>query len=193
MSGGDKDDLDDSDLFRQAMEKSGVRPAKMRPDKISHSKKYTDKPIVSRRQARAIRSATIRAVKIDQTTEGPQVLFVRAGINKATIRNLRNGSIPVEESIDLHGMRSHEATRALQSFLDESLAHDLDCIEIIHGKGQRSEQAGGVLKPMAIHWLKQQPEVLAFCSAIPSHGGSGATCALLSHTSEHHHTEDHQS
>lgn len=193
MIDGNDDDPDDGDLFRRTMAQTGVRPAPKRADKIPHSKKYTDKPVEGQRIPKAPTPPAIRAVHIDQTTEGPQVLFVRVGINKATVKKLRNGLIPIDESIDLHGMRSHEATRALQAFLEESLAHNLDCIEIIHGKGQRSEQAGGVLKPMVIHWLKQQPEVFAFCSAIPSHGGSGATCVLLGHTSEHHHSDNHQS
>ena len=107
------------------------------------------------------------------------MLFVRAGVTKSTIRKLRSGLIRIDESIDLHGMRSVEAGRALENFLEECIEHGYLCVEIIHGKGQRSEQAGGILKPMAIHWLKQQLEVMAFCSAIPSHGGSGATCVLL--------------
>lgn len=178
MTSGE-DDLDDSDLFRQAMLESGVRPAHRQKNKITHEQK---KPLSKQTaiQSRKSNPASVAApVRIDQTTEGPYALFVRSGVSKSTLKKLRNGLLRIEESIDLHGMRSQQATRALQIFLEESLEHGYECIEIVHGKGQRSEQAGGILKPMTIHWLKQRPEVLAFCSAIPSHGGSGATCVLL--------------
>ncbi|MGI9316985.1 MAG: Smr/MutS family protein [bacterium] len=176
---GGEDNPSDAELFRRAMQESGVRATRRKQTKISAE---TGKPTTKPRKVqprRALPPPASRSVLIDQTTEGPQVLFVRAGVNKPTIKKLRNGLIRIDESIDLHGMRTHEASRALQAFLEESLEHGYVCVEIIHGKGQRSEQAGGILKPMAIHWLKQQFEVLAFCSAIPSHGGSGATTVLL--------------
>ena len=183
MAGGD-DNSSDAELFRRAMQESGVRPARLQQKKIlpgdnrtiAEPKNIKPKKIVP---ALSARTASPRPALIDQTTEGAQVLFVRVGVSKPTIRKLRSGLIRIDESIDLHGMRSIEASRALENFLEESIEHGYTCIEIIHGKGQRSEQAGGILKPMAIHWLKQQPEIVAFCSAIPSHGGSGATCALL--------------
>ena len=186
---GGNDNSSDAELFRRAMQESGVRPARLQqqrnpPDNNKTIAKPTTvktnkaAPTLSARTLSA-RTTPPRPVLLDQTTEGPQVLFVREGVGKPTIRKLRSGLIRIDESIDLHGMRSIEAARALENFLEESIEHGYACIEIIHGKGQRSEQAGGILKPMAIHWLKQQPEVVAFCSAIASHGGSGATCVLL--------------
>jgi DNA-nicking Smr family endonuclease len=175
----DEDELKDGDLFRQAMRESGVRPARRKQNRVSPDDNLQKSKLKKNGSRRAVRTLSARAVLIDQTTESPQVLFVRTGVSKPTIRKLRNGLIRIDESIDLHGMRTHEANRALKNFLEESLEHRYACIEIIHGKGQRSEQAGGILKPMTIHWLKQQPEVLAFSSAIPSHGGSGASCVLL--------------
>ena len=178
MSGGDKDPSD-AELFRRAMRESGVRPAHQKQNRIPIEDKKQVAQSKKTKPRKAAPSPPTRPVLIDQTTDGPQILFVRSGVTKPAIRRLRSGLTRIDESIDLHGMRSHEASRALDNFLQESLEHGYACIEIIHGKGQRSEQAGGVLKPMAIHWLKQQPEVVAFCSAIPSHGGSGATCVLL--------------
>jgi DNA-nicking Smr family endonuclease len=178
MTSGE-DDLKDGELFRQVMRESGVRPTHRKQNRISHDDNLQKPKLKKTGSGIAVQTPSARAVLIDQTTEGPQVLFVRAGVSKPTVRKLRSGLIRIDESIDLHGMRTHEADRALQNFLEESLEHGYACIEIIHGKGQRSEQAGGILKPMTLHWLKQQPEVLAFCSAIPSHGGSGATCVLL--------------
>jgi len=36
-----------------------------------------------------------------------------------------------------------------------------------------------VLRRLTRHWLAQRPEVLAYCDATPSDGGSGAALVLL--------------
>jgi DNA-nicking Smr family endonuclease len=52
-------------------------------------------------------------------------------------------------------------------------------VRIIHGKGRRSDQQGPVLKPAVAAWLRRRNEVLAYCSARPVDGGSGALYVLL--------------
>jgi len=49
----------------------------------------------------------------------------------------------------------------------------------VHGKGRRSRQPGPVLKGLVDHWLRQRDDVLAFCSARPADGGTGAVYVLL--------------
>ena len=44
---------------------------------------------------------------------------------------------------------------------------------------KRSDGRGPVLKANARHWLQQCDEVLAFCSTLPEHGGTGAVYVLL--------------
>jgi DNA-nicking Smr family endonuclease len=52
-------------------------------------------------------------------------------------------------------------------------------VRIIHGKGNGSVQRRPVLKGKVNHWLQQRDEVLAFCSARPVDGGTGAVYVLL--------------
>ena len=52
-------------------------------------------------------------------------------------------------------------------------------MRIVHGKGLRSRQGQPVLKVKVNHWLRQREEVLAFCSARPVDGGTGAVYVLL--------------
>jgi DNA-nicking Smr family endonuclease len=52
-------------------------------------------------------------------------------------------------------------------------------VRIIHGKGNGSRHRGPVLKQKINHWLRQRDEVLAFCSARPMDGGTGAIYVLL--------------
>ena len=47
-------------------------------------------------------------------------------------------------------------------------------VKIVHGKGSEA-----ILKTCVNGWLRQLPEVLAFCSAPPKDGGNGAVLVLL--------------
>ena len=47
-------------------------------------------------------------------------------------------------------------------------------VKIVHGKGSEA-----ILKTCINGWLRQLPEVLAFCSAPPKDGGNGAVLVLL--------------
>ena len=53
-------------------------------------------------------------------------------------------------------------------------------MRIIHGKGKSSEGKLPVLKGKVNAWLRQWDQVLAFCSARPNDGGTGAVYVLLS-------------
>ena len=177
---------DEFEIFRREMKSSGVRKAAF-PATAATQKKNRPLPIINKdrsgvrdRQATASQvTSSSQPPMIDRTSDGSTVEFARSGLQKSLFKKLKQGSILADELLDLHGFRGHEAERLLEKFLQDCLDLGYRCILIIHGKGQRSEQVGGVLKPLTIHWLKDQPEVLAFCSAQPRDGGSGATTVLL--------------
>jgi DNA-nicking Smr family endonuclease len=52
-------------------------------------------------------------------------------------------------------------------------------VRIVHGKGNGSPQRLPVLKVKVSHWLQQWDSVLAFCTAHPRNGGTGAVYVLL--------------
>ena len=56
---------------------------------------------------------------------------------------------------------------------------DWRCVRIVHGKGLRSRPGGPVLKGLADLVLRRHGDVLAFASARPSQGGTGAVVVLL--------------
>ena len=117
---------------------------------------------------------------IDRTDPDDSVLFVRAGVERSRWKALRRGQIMPQDSLDLHGLRSHEVESVLERFVDECLGQGLKSLLIIHGKGRGSEVRGGILKPLTIDWLRRQGDVLAFCEAQPVDGGRGALYILLS-------------
>ena len=55
----------------------------------------------------------------------------------------------------------------------------LGCVRIIHGKGQRADAGAPVIKNLVDRLLRQRADVMAFHSAPPAQGGTGAVLVLL--------------
>jgi DNA-nicking Smr family endonuclease len=105
--------------------------------------------------------------------------FLRNGLPRMTLRKLRRGHWPVQDSLDLHGNTGDAARKLLQEFLHEAAQCGLRCVLVIHGKGMNSRGGEAVLRKLTRHWLAQRPDVLAYCDAPPGGGGSGAALVLL--------------
>jgi len=161
----------DADLFRQALE--GVTPLAP-PDRITP----TAKP---RRAAVSVPLPPPVADTLSDHGAGDIAIteFLRPGLNRMTLRKLRRGEWPPQDEIDLHGLNSDAARQLLVEFLHAATQRGLRCVNVIHGKGWRSEGRDGILKVHTRHWLTQHPQVLAFCEAPPGAGGGGAVWVLL--------------
>jgi len=105
----------------------------------------------------------------------------RDGLDRRKAERLSRGKLPIEASLDLHGLRQAEAHRRLEVFLAESQAAGKRCVLVVTGKGLHKEEAG-VLRSAVPRWLNEAPNrarVLSFDYAQPKHGGSGALYVLL--------------
>ncbi|MDO8989599.1 MAG: Smr/MutS family protein [Sideroxyarcus sp.] len=109
--------------------------------------------------------------------------FLRPGLNRLTLRKLRHGEWRIQDELDLHGLNSDDARKLLAVFLHDATQRGLRCVNVIHGKGWRSEGRDGIIKVHTRHWLAQHPLVLAFCEAPPQSGGGGAVWVLLKNLS----------
>lgn len=105
--------------------------------------------------------------------------FNRPGLQNKLLRKFRLGQIPIEYELDLHGKTVIEARSALVNFLHQCQTKNARCVRIIHGKGFGSSQKLPILKNKMNSWLRQRNDVLAFCSAQPADGGTGAVYVLL--------------
>jgi DNA-nicking Smr family endonuclease len=172
----------DTDVFREAMR--DVKPLKVRA-RVPVTK---HKP-----PARARFTAADRALVLVEslkglgdgeiTDTGDEITFRRDGVQNRVIAKLKRGEYRVEEICDLHGLRAEEAKAALREFLADSLAHNLRCVRIIHGKGKGSGPRGPVIKTAVNMILRKTAPVLAFTSARRVDGGTGAINVLLSNHS----------
>lgn len=107
------------------------------------------------------------------------LFFARSGIQQKVQKKLRRGEFPVEDELDLHGYTVIEAKIAIQDFISECKRRKIRYVRIIHGKGYRSEQKIPILKTHVAYWLPQHKDVMAFSSALPSDGGTGALYVIL--------------
>jgi DNA-nicking Smr family endonuclease len=104
--------------------------------------------------------------------------FKRDGVQHGVFRNIKRGRYAIDAVLDLHGQTVNQARDTVFSFLAECIEREIRCAMITHGKGQ-FRQPPALLKSCVNHWLRQLEEVLAFHSAQPQHGGSGATYILV--------------
>lgn len=109
----------------------------------------------------------------------PTVSFLRNGVGQDVLRKLRKGQWPVQDELDLHGMRRDAARDAIGAFLQKAKRHNARCVAVIYGKGYGSANGEPVLRSMVHSWLEQKEEVIAFCAARPLDGGEGALMVLL--------------
>jgi DNA-nicking Smr family endonuclease len=112
---------------------------------------------------------------------GERIEGLAEGIDRAHLDRLKRGQVPVEREIDLHGLRQDEAGLEVRVELREAFEMAERCVLIIHGRGAHAE-TGPVLKEALLGWLCEPPLdrlVMAFASAAPEHGGTGATYVLL--------------
>lgn len=168
---------DDEQLFRRAMadarplNREFIEPARRR---IPAKARFT------RRDERAVLDESLEASVADtEAGSGDTLSFCRASVGRRVFRKLARGKFSVQSELDLHGMTVDQARDALLPFIESSLARGLSCVRVIHGKGLGSGQSGPVLKRKVDAWLRRWDPVLAFVSAQPVDGGSGAVYVLL--------------
>jgi DNA-nicking Smr family endonuclease len=87
-------------------------------------------------------------------------------------------NLPVERSIDLHGMTTLEAEAILDGFIRRAAREKVKKILIIHGKGSHPGSEGALRKLVA-RYLNRSPMIGATGHPGASEGGSGATWAIV--------------
>jgi DNA-nicking Smr family endonuclease len=108
-----------------------------------------------------------------------------ADLDRRQRQKLSRGQVPVDDVLDLHGLRQQEAHGALHRFLLRAQREGAKLVLIVTGKGESQEDAffaGGVLRRSVPLWLRA-PEwrslVVGFEEASRRHGGSGALYVRL--------------
>jgi DNA-nicking Smr family endonuclease len=173
-----KQGKDDTALFREATR--DVKP-------LSHAPRVVGDAPKPRARARFTRAERLRVLEeplhgpVDDTelSAADPTSFARPGVSAITVRKLRRGQYRIQAQLDLHGLIEAEAEIQLREFLIMALQRNLRCVRIVHGKGLRSGPNGAVLRKLVNRALGRTRQVLAFASARPVDGGTGAVYVLL--------------
>lgn len=168
---------EDLRAFRAAM--NGVRRLPARDTAVAPPKPRAEARF-ARADQREVRSESLLPPADPALLDtGEELYFRRPGVREEVLRRLRRGCFAVAAEIDLHGLGRHAAHEALRDFITEAAASGLGCVRVIHGKGRGSGQRGPILKHVVNHWLRRMDDVIAFASARPADGGTGAAYVLL--------------
>ncbi|MEO7935827.1 MAG: Smr/MutS family protein [Dokdonella sp.] len=169
---------DDQNLFREAIGKVrllpvhvDLPPAVTRPAPLAKQFERDEAAVRDELLTHAFDPGTIEL--------GDEILYLKPGQPERLLKQLRRGHFSIRSEIDLHQMTVRVARDAIKGFLAEAIAHDELCVRIVHGKGLRSASRGPVVKRMTEQVLRRRDDVLAFASALPAQGGTGAVLVLL--------------
>lgn len=173
----------ESNEFRHSVED-------VQPLNKANTRESTKKP-----QKKSTRPAHTKALKQDEHIDDQQIPpinfelssqkdwhhaqdcihFAKSGTSHQLLRKMRRGQLHIDDQLDLHQMNRHKALNAMNRFIAKAQSNGLKNLLIIHGKGY--DQA--ILKNLTSHYLQQDKRVLAFHSATPKDGGTGAVYVLI--------------
>ncbi|MGB0133531.1 Smr/MutS family protein [Dokdonella sp.] len=169
---------EDRDLFRDAIgnvrplaRKSDRTPDKLRPAPQAHQFELDEARVRDELLNHEFDPAMLEM--------GDEILYLKPGQPLSLLKQLRRGQFSIRSEIDLHQMTVAVARQAITAFLSEAIDHRELCVRIVHGKGLRSASRGPVVKHMTEQLLRRRDDVLAFASARPAQGGTGAVLVLL--------------
>jgi DNA-nicking Smr family endonuclease len=173
------DDTEDEDaaLFREAIGPvTPMQPAPPPPRKAPPRPRAR----MAERDELDARSEFRRGLQDLSALAPGDVLSYRSEDVPATLfQKLKRGRFSAQEELDLHGANMAQAESLLRQFLADARGAGLGCVRIIHGKGRRDEGELPVLKNLVDRMLRQRADILAFHSAPPAQGGTGAVLVLL--------------
>ncbi len=122
------------------------------------------------------------AAEMDITFSDEYVEGCLKGLDPRLMQKLKDGLFPIQDYVDLHRLTQDAAETRIRDFLLNSQGRGLRCVLIVHGKGLNSEDHIPVLKKRMPLWLSRGPVrkiILAFSTAKPYDGGTGAIYVLL--------------
>jgi DNA-nicking Smr family endonuclease len=169
---------DPKDAFREAVK--DVTPLRESGRVVHAPEKPAPLPLQRLEDDRQVLQDSLSGAGAEPELEsGDALAFLRPGMSPQVLRRLRSGFWAVQEELDLHGARAHEARALLADFFNAAQSRGLRCVRVIHGKGRGSRHREPVLKREVAAWLTQRGDVLAYCEARPAEGGAGAVMVLL--------------
>ena len=176
-TGGKHDEDDDAALFRAA-----VGPVRELPAAPAPPERPRPRPrarMAERDEAQAREDFRLGRGEAFAIGRGDVLAHRRDPVPPRTLKRLSQGLYAAQDELDLHYADAATAETLLRRFLAEARDAGHGCVRVIHGKGINSDDSLPVLKNVVDRVLRQRGDVLAFHSAPPAQGGTGAVLVLL--------------
>ncbi|MGH8456471.1 MAG: Smr/MutS family protein [Stenotrophobium sp.] len=167
----------DAALFRNAM--AGVKRVAPAQHIALPQIMPSTRPRQQEADDRAVMKELLANPEPDLLESGDTLLYRIPGLPESVFRRLRRGQYKVQDELDLHGLNREKARVEVGKFIARCHDRGFRCARIVHGKGNGSPNSGPVIKTYLDGWLRRRSDVLAFCSARPVDGGTGAVYVLL--------------
>jgi len=180
----------DDDAFRDMLDMQEVQPLKPRHKNVANLRssrqgRFYKEELVARRQAATTPVQSLQGKsrtsdgRVEPVSPSQSLLFALSDIDQRLIARLKRGEIEWQEGLDLHGYTVDEARVQVESFLRDAESQHWRCILIVHGKAWSMASGFPVIKSHVNAWLREWPTVIAFSSATPEDGGTGAVYVLM--------------
>ncbi len=165
-------DLIGNDVRRHQHDRADLQHRTRRSDNLAYRR------AVAQQQNSPLRDGLSDEIK--QLVDSEETLLYAAnGVQLSTLKKLQQGHTPWQQGLDLHGFSVDQARDDLSLFIRDAYRARSRCVLIVHGKALSADGTPPVIKSYINDWLRQFPQVLAFVSAQPRDGGTGAVYVLL--------------
>lgn len=187
----DDKQLEDTLLFQHAMQ--GVTPLAIKntitPDRLTSKKQQQSTTTLAKRAAAEGEQDATSGLAISdmQAMLNPvaaeaYLMYKQPTVQHHVFSQLKEGNLRWYDAVDIHGSTIEEARDAVLKIIKITQENAHTVLKIVHGKSAsltKPQEQQAILKTCVNGWLRQHPDVLAFCSATPKDGGTGAVVVLI--------------
>ena len=167
--------MDGDDEFHDAM--SGVVPLNV-PRKVPVAQPRKRKRVEVERPTVTEDPNKLTLGHVAPVAPHETLAWKQDGVQDRVFRKLKHGEYEVQAELDLHHKTVREARVAVYDFLKLGRGKGWRTVLIAHGRGEKSPTPARI-KSYVATWLRDSPDVIAYHSALPKRGGTGAVYALL--------------
>jgi DNA-nicking Smr family endonuclease len=100
-------------------------------------------------------------------------------VQQGVFKNLRLGKYKIDSVLNLQQNKFEQARTLLFTHIRDSHKKGDRTLLIKHGLGLYSQPFPAFLKSYVHQWLQQMPEIIAYHTSQPNHGGNSAVYVLL--------------
>ena len=172
----------DSDLDAFLNEFKDVKPIEKTDKVLTGQQKNTLAQQLKRQAIEAsqhIINNYLSVEKVDPVDPYDHISFKQDGVQQGVFKNVRLGKYKIDFVLNLQQHKFEQARTLLFTQILKSHHEGERMLLIKHGLGLRSRPFPAFLKSYVQQWLLQMPEVIAYYTAQPNHGGNSAVYVLL--------------